>query len=211
MTSFSKSSEWQVTNAVNGLLSSILPGATKITSNNMNRNSNAKSSKGSKAQLIDQNLKKNIELKEKNTYRIKNKSKELKKRKIKANKLSNEKLEQVAKLQILQKHKEEGTLTNKEKKYFNNLISRNVQKAKSWEFEEDEQDELDEIQQYILGNMDNSKDLKRTKRRRAKKKAFKEEANASGKQSNPDQRYPGLTPGLAPVGLSDEEDSSDED
>lgn len=211
MTSFSKSSEWQVTNAVNGLLSSILPGATKITSNNKNRNSNAKSSNGSKAQLIDQNLKKNIELKEKNTYRIKKKSKELKKRKIKANKVSNEKLEQVAKLQILQKHKEEGTLTNKEKKYFNNLISRNVQKAKSWEFEEDEQDELDEIQQYILGNMDNSKDLKRTKRRRTKKKEFKEEANASDKQSNPDQRYPGLTPGLAPVGLSDEEDSSDED
>ncbi|CCE63620.1 hypothetical protein TPHA_0F01350 [Tetrapisispora phaffii CBS 4417] len=207
MTSFVNSTE-QATKSVNDLLSSLLPGATKLKINSNNIRS--ESTKGSKAKLIDRNLKKNIEIKERDVYKIKKKKKLIEQKEFKINKVKELKLEQNAKLSILKKHKSEGTLTKKEKKYLRAVSDQNINKAKSWDFDEDEKEELQNVQNEIMNFMKSNNNYDKHKRRRSKKKQFKEEISAK-KQLNVDHRYPGLTPGLAPVGLSDEEDSSEEE
>lgn len=208
MSSFSKSPQLQATNAVNSLLGNLLPGATKIST--MSNKRRLKSSKGSKAQLIDINLRKRVEIQEKDVSRIKKKEKKLRKQVLKTRKKANDQLEQSAKLQILESHKQNGVLTIKEKKFLNNVMRRNVSNAKSWDLDVDDKEDLQEVQEYILDNTLASKNAARSQKRRKRTKQFKEEIR--GKQpSGSDHRYPGLTPGLAPVGLSDEEESSDEE
>ncbi|CAI6452271.1 BPK_HP2_G0024520.mRNA.1.CDS.1 [Saccharomyces cerevisiae] len=102
----------------------------------------------------------------------------------------------------LKKHQQEGTLTDHERKYLNKLIKRNSQNLRSWDLEEEVRDELEDIQQSILKDTVSTANTDRSKRRRFKRKQFKEDIKESDFVK--DHRYPGLTPGLAPVGLSDE-------
>ncbi|CAI2036212.1 hypothetical protein SEUBUCD646_0I00520 [Saccharomyces eubayanus] len=203
--SLSEASEFQATSAVNGLLLSLLPGVPKVRANGGKKRVN----NGSKAQLIDRNLKKRVELQNRDVHKIKKRSKLAKKKQVKVHKHDKERLEQLAKYQVLKKHQEEGTLTEHERKYLNKLIRRNSQNLRSWDLEDEVRDELDDIQQYILKQTVSTMKADRSQRRRSKKKQFKEDIKQS--DSARDHRYPGLTPGLAPVGLSDEEDSSEED
>ncbi|CAI4065502.1 hypothetical protein SUVZ_09G0420 [Saccharomyces uvarum] len=203
--SLSEASEFQATSAVNGLLLSLLPGVPKVRANGGKKRVN----NGSKAQLIDRNLKKRVELQNRDVHKIKKRSKLAKKKQVKVHKHDKERLEQLAKYQVLKKHQEEGTLTEHERKYLNKLIRRNSQNLRSWDLEDEVRDELDDIQQYILKQTVSTTNADRSQRRRSKKKQFKEDIKQSESAEN--HRYPGLTPGLAPVGLSDEEDSSDED
>lgn len=203
--SLNQTSKYQATSVVNGLLSNLLPGVPKIRANN----GKASVNNGSKAQLIDRNLKKRVQLQNRDVHTIKRKCKLAKKRRVKKHKYDKEQLEQLAKYQVLKKHQQEGTLTEHERKYLNKLIKRNSQNLRSWDLEEEVRDELDDIQQYILKQTVSTANADRSKRRRFKRKQFKEDIK--GIDSVKDHRYPGLTPGLAPVGLSDEEDSSEED
>lgn len=211
MSSFSKSPQLQATNAVNSLLNNLLPGATKISSNsNRRRLKGSEGSKGSKAQLIDINLRKRVEIQEKDVSRIKKKEKKLRKQVVKTKRKANDQLEQLAKLQILKNHKQDGELTIKEQKFLNNVMRRNVSNAISWDLDVDDKEDLRDLQEYILDNTVASKNAARSQKRRKRTKQFKEEIGGKP-TSGMEHRYPGLTPGLAPVGLSDEEESSDEE
>ncbi|EDO18264.1 hypothetical protein Kpol_1039p13 [Vanderwaltozyma polyspora DSM 70294] len=210
MSSTGKATELQATMAVNSLLSNILPGANKMRKSNDNNN-NKKNSKGtSKAQLIDRNLKRNLEIMDLDTHKFTKKNKIKKNKKIKKNVIKQNELKEIADLEIFKKHKIENNLTLSEKKKLNKIISKNLNKIKSRELDSDDQEELDDVQKFILDQTSNSQSYNKSKKRKTRRKEFKEFKNPD-KNSSMDHRYPGLTPGLAPVGLSDEEDSSDED
>lgn len=196
----------QANHAVNSLLAKILPGSPKVK---VNRKSKKNNLKGSKAQLIDANLKQRVLLKQKDTLKIKKKQKRVAKAKVKDRRLALEQSERNVKLQILESHRQRDMLTTKEKQYLDRLIKHNVTKVKSLDIDEEQKQELHELQEFILSN-DNKKKL-HSKKRRSKVKQFKEEIKPSSKKTVVDHRYPGLTPGLAPVGLSDEEESSNEE
>lgn len=206
MSSLSKHVELQANNAVNGLLDSLLPGAKKISSEGR-RLKSSRGLKGSKAQLIDRNLKRTVELQERDVESLKKRQRKVKKRAVRANKKENDRLEQLAKLSVLEKHKEAGTLTGREQKYLNTQINRNARRAKSWDLEDEDKEELRELQKQIIDQTGGVERSKRSQKRRKRVKEFRAEIS----QQSSDRRYPGLTPGLAPVGLSDEEDSSEED
>ena len=125
--SLSQTSKYQATSVVNGLLSNLLPGVPKIRANNGKTSVN----NGSKAQLIDRNLKKRVQLQNRDVHKIKKKCKLVKKKQVKKHKLDKEQLEQLAKHQVLKKHQQEGTLTDHERKYLNKLIKRNSQNLRS--------------------------------------------------------------------------------
>lgn len=197
----SLSSKIQATNAVNSLLSKVLPGSTKIDANK----SRQKRTGGSKAQLINNNLKKRVLIQAKDTHRIKKKRRQLQKQQVKSQQQKNEELQQMAKLEVLKKHRADDTLTTKERKFLDKVIKKNVRSLKSWEVEDEE--ELLELQANILKQTGATASYNKTKTRKKKNKEFKEQT----KQHNVDHRYSGLTPGLAPVGLSDEEESSEEE
>lgn len=196
----------QANNAVNSLLSKVLPGSQNIK---VGKRSKKNNSKGSKAQLIDTHLKQRLYVQQRDTLRIKKKQKQLEKDKIKHRKNALETLERKAKLQILETHRQKGTLTRREKEYVDKLVKSNVSKVKSLDVTKEQKQELRDLQSFILAQ-DNKNNL-RSRKRRTRVKQFKEDLTSSGKKSVVDHRYAGLTPGLAPVGLSDEEESSSEE
>ncbi|SCU94255.1 LAFA_0F20758g1_1 [Lachancea sp. 'fantastica'] len=196
-----EASRKQATAAVNSVMSQLLPGCSKINDDRSGKHMRSKkANKGSKAQLISRDLKLAARVRDRDAHGIKKKEHQTRRKQIKAKLALEDQLDQRAKLQILKKHHEEGTLTNKERKYLNKVIGRNVRDLKSWDME-DEAD-LQDLQDSILENSGLGKQSRRTKKGR---KDFKE--GPSSKAHTSDHRYAGLTPGLAPVGLSDEEDS----
>lgn len=196
----------QTANAVNKLLTKMLPGAQQMSLGSRKNNNK----KDSKAQLIDKNLKQRIVLQERDSLRIKKKQRRQQKNALKGRKLAMQKLDQAAKLRILQKHKEENKLTEREQEYLDILLKKRVKDAQSWSMNEENNHELLEVQEFILNESSKNRNSIRTSNRRKKVKEFKEKISES-KSAVADHRYPGLTPGLAPVGLSDEEESSSEE
>lgn len=188
--------EVHATNAVNSLLNSVLPGSSEINVNQKKQ----RRDKGSKAQLIASNLKKRVIIQEKDVHKIKKQQKKLQKKRISSKKTAWEALEQKAKLEILRKHQSEDNLTEHEKEYLSKVMNKNIRSVKSWDTEDKE--ELSQLQKTILDESSSSRHSRRAKSRKQRKKAFKEEIPAIVT----DHRYPGLTPGLAPVGYSDEEE-----
>lgn len=203
----SKNAELQATDAVNKLLGSLLPGAKKLVTGDAVRVTSRNGHKGSKAKLIDRNLKRMVELQERDELSLRKRQKKQKIRAIKSNRADRESIEQAAKLKVLQEHRKNGNLSVKERKYLNKLAERNARSANKWELEDEDKEELRELQERIISQTSSSDVSKRSQARRKRVKKFKEEI----KPVAADRRYPGLTPGLAPVGLSDEEESSDED
>lgn len=189
------------TTAVNSLLRNMLPGSSLVNTDKKR----SKRDKGSKAQMIDHNLKKRTAIQERNVQKIKRKEKKVLRKKIAGKKEDQEKIEQKVKLAILRKHQESGNLTDNEKRYLDKLMKRNIKNLKTWDLEEE--DELLDLQSKILTNTDTSSKARKTKSRKQKKKDFKEKLSTT----TVDHRYQSLTPGLAPVGASDEEDSEEED
>ncbi|QLL31429.1 hypothetical protein HG536_0B02920 [Torulaspora globosa] len=201
----SENAQLQATAAVNELLGTLLPGAKKISVSDGGRSQGRGSHRGSKAKLIDRNLKRMVELRERDEVALKKRQKKKKIRAIKCSRASREEIEQAAKLRVLEEHRKRGNLSAKERKYLNKLAERNARNVDAWELEDEEKEELRELQQRIIGQISADRPT-RGQARRKKIKTFKEEIKPVA-----DRRYPGLTPGLAPVGLSDEEESSDED
>ncbi|CCK73043.1 Rrt14p KNAG_0M01900 [Huiozyma naganishii CBS 8797] len=208
MSKVKSTSQLQAENAVAGLLSRVLPGCGKSNSGKKKQSEGSK--KGSKAQLIDRHLKERISLQKRDALKIKRKEKKIQYNKVKHQKLEDKKLEQAAKLKVLEKHRADGTLTSREKLYLDKLLKKNIQAAKSWSLDDADREELSELQNFILSNSAESKNAIRSRKRRSRVKQFKENIREST-NNVADYKYPGLTPGLAPVGLSDEEESSDEE
>lgn len=189
----------QATMAVNNVLASLLPGAAAVTMQSK------KQGKVSKAQLIDRNLKKRLELHERDVQAIKRKQKKVRKAEMKKKRVEEEELEQIAKKRILAKHREEGTLTQREQDYLKALARKNTRNLKAWDLDEETEADFLEVQNHILKT--SGRTQRKSTKRRQRVKQFKEEIK---EKSIADHRYPGLTPGLAPVGLSDEEESDEE-
>ncbi|CCH61429.1 hypothetical protein TBLA_0E03750 [Henningerozyma blattae CBS 6284] len=209
MTTFSNSSQLQANNALNGILSKVLPGSSKLTTTSSKKYN--KKFKGSKAQLINNTLKKRVELQKRDVIKIRKNERKLRKQQMKSKKLEKMNLEQMAKLEILKKHQMENSLTTAEQKYLNKLVRKNESNLKSWELDEEDKEELQELQDYIIGKVSKSSKLSRRKGKGNKRQVNDELIATIDADDGSDRAYPGLTPGLAPVDLSDEEDSSEEE
>ena len=79
------------------------------------------------------------------------------------------------------------------------LINRNVVSLQSWKTEA--ADQIEDLQREILQLKNTDRSKKRVKQKVLGKDLYKKKL---------ERKYPGLTPGLAPVGLSDSDDSDDE-
>ncbi|SCU84674.1 LAMI_0C08438g1_1 [Lachancea mirantina] len=187
-------SRQQATNAVNSLLSKMLPGSAKIDHNRKKRPNRA-GAPG--ARLINQNLKKRVELQERDVERIKRGEARAKKRAVMAQKAREDERTQLAKLEVLRQHQKDDTLTKKERKYLNSIIARNTAQLQTWDVSNPD---LQDLQDAILGDRNQL-----SKQGRKRRVGFVEQ-----KQGHGDHHFAGLTPGLAPVGLSDEESSDEE-
>ncbi|SJM87988.1 related to Regulator of rDNA transcription 14 [Zygosaccharomyces bailii] len=196
-------SELHANNAVNRLLVRMLPGVSHDNGGKMEKNK-----KGSKAQLIDRNLKRRVQLQELDVTKLKKKQSKIKRREVRNQKRNLEHLEQLARLKVFEKHKKRGNLTEEELTHLNEIVELNHQKAKSWEMDEENKEDLFHLQKYILKGTVGDSGRSRSNKRRERTKNFNERKGASASVT---RRYPGLTPGLAPVDMSDEEESSEEE
>lgn len=111
------------------------------------------------------------------------------------------KVNKIAKHHVIKSHKEANTLTAEEQKYLNKVVKRNAGALSR----------LSEIEDYELklelANLQEDILAVNKKQRRSKQRLNKDfnDKIKRGKIS-----YPGLTPGLAPVGMDDEDDSDSE-
>lgn len=116
---------------------------------------------------------------------------------LKKSQAENTKRNKIAKHQLITKHRKDNTLTLEEDKYLRKIVKRNANLLNRLsEIEDyDLRSELQSLQQDILSAQKPKKPMKNKDRA----KDFKEKLQ-SGKIS-----YPGLTPGLAPVGMDDDD------
>lgn len=134
--------------------------------------------------------------------------------KAKQNKSINKKLEKDKKFQklvrynVIKGHKgAAASLSLEEEKYLKKLVKKNSSALKrSADINDpDIQDEIAALQQEIIAMRDEKYDRSRDRKLDNKLLAFNDKVK-SGTLS-----YPGLTPGLAPVGLDDDSDESDDE
>jgi hypothetical protein len=170
---------------VNKLLDSVLPGHSTA----------GKISVSSKSQIINTIQKR---LKPEEVRRIQKKERLVQRRQVRQKREERERVESISRYQLLKQHAKDGKLSRDEKIELKKLVNRNVISVQSWRT--DVEDEIVDLQKEIL-------DLKKSdySRKRSKKKINAQEVY----KKKQEKRYPGLTPGLAPVGMSDS-DSDDE-
>lgn len=134
--------------------------------------------------------------------------------KAKQNKKINKKLELDKKFQklvrynVIKSHKgSDAALSTEEEKYLKKLVKKNSNALKRFADvnDPDVQEEITALQEEIIAMTNAKYDRSRDRKLDAKLLAFNDKIK-SGTLS-----YPGLTPGLAPVGLDDESDESDEE
>ncbi|CEP20937.1 unnamed protein product [Cyberlindnera jadinii] len=175
---------------VNKLLDSLLPG-NSVSSTDQQRDNVTSTS-----QIINMAQKK---LKPEEIRRIQKKERHIKRQKIRKQRDQKDHVESTAKYELLQQHAKTGNLTNREKKELKKLINRNVVSLQSWKTEA--ADQIEDLQREILQLKNTDRSKKRVKQKVLGKDLYKKKL---------ERKYPGLTPGLAPVGLSDSDDSDDE-
>lgn len=175
---------------VNKLLDSLLPG-NSVSSTDQQRDNVTSTS-----QIINMAQKK---LKPEEIRRIQKKERHIKRQKIRKQRDQKDQVESTAKYELLQQHAKTGNLTNREKKELKKLINRNVVSLQSWKTEA--ADQIEDLQREILQLKNTDRSKKRVKQKVLGKDLYKKKL---------ERKYPGLTPGLAPVGLSDSDDSDDE-
>ncbi|CDR45591.1 CYFA0S19e00694g1_1 [Cyberlindnera fabianii] len=182
---FTKNSK--TTGSLNRLLETVLPGHT----------TNTALKPTSSSQIINSTQKK---LKPEFVRRQRKKEKLEQRKNVKLERLSREQVEAQARYDVLLQHSKHGTLTTDEKKELKRLIKKNVVNVQSWRMENEE--ELKEIQQDIM-------ELQKTEYTRVKRRPTTKRLDATQLYNKKQaKRFPGLTPGLAPV---DMEDSDEED
>lgn len=203
----SNASQVHANDAVKSLLAKMLPASVQSAENNAQKIKQKQ--KGSKAQLIDRNLKRRVQLQELDVEKLKKRQSRIRRRELLKQRRSQEEIKELAELEVLERHRKEGKLTKKEKKYLNRLVNVNSERARSWELDEDEKEDLLELEKYILDKTTSANRVEKSQRRRNKKKQFSDKQKSVSPLMA--RRYPGLTPGLAPVDMSDEEESSEEE
>lgn len=109
-----------------------------------------------------------------------------------------------AQRRVLKEHSSSGKLTREEALELKKYVKKNVVDLASWQVEDDD---MQEIQNDILELK--SKDNRQRGKNIKKRTGSKENARDIYKENM--IRYPGLTPGLAPVGMDDEDEDSDRD
>lgn len=175
---------------VSKLLDTVLPGHSIRTEKT--------SAVSSKSQIINTAQKK---LKPEEVRRLQKKEKLVVRQQVKDKREQRERVESVARYELLQQHAKDGKLTLDEKKELKRLINKNIVSVQSWRT--DAEDEMVDVQKQIL-------ELKKTDY--ANKKSKKKQSIISAQnmyKKKLEKKYPGLTPGLAPVGMSDS-DTDDE-
>lgn len=188
----SQTSKQQSESTVNKLLSNILPGST------VNVTSNPSGKQLAAAQLAHKEIRK-----------AKLSSHEIKKinqiNKAKQNKNINSKMEKekkfmkLMKYNLIKKHKEEKKLSIEESKYLKKLVKKNANMVKR----------VSEISDYEINsdlNAIRNEILLLTNPSSSKRKLDKKKNDFNAKIKKGAISYPGLTPGLAPVGLEDDSD-----
>ncbi|ODQ78993.1 hypothetical protein BABINDRAFT_162072 [Babjeviella inositovora NRRL Y-12698] len=200
MSSFkSDTSKLQAQSTVNKLLSTFVPGAERI-STDQSQLSLAKK-RLSSAQLVHNNATHKRMTEEEFRKQLK-KQKVMKRKQLKVSKETSAKVNKMARYQIIKKHYDDNVTDEAETKYMEKLIRRNVNSVKSWDNERDS--EIMDLQNDLLKDKFVAKAGKKKRTKASKKNDF------TTKVKKGVLAYPGLTPGLAPVGLSDDEDSDDE-
>ncbi|OWB78071.1 hypothetical protein B5S32_g2256 [[Candida] boidinii] len=193
-------SKTQVT--VNNLLSKYLPGNDLVGKGD--KKNKSKSGALEISNIKEQNL--NHETNQIQSLKQSRKEKKNKNKKISDSYNQNGEIQKLAVLNQSINDFKTGNkkLTNIKDEQLKEIISKNVKSVKSWELSN--KSEIKKLQNQILS----LKNKEIAKRREVKAKKIKQqEFNEKVKKNL--ISVPGLTPGLAPVGASDDEDSSDEE
>lgn len=116
--------------------------------------------------------------------------------------LKDKKFNKMMKYKLIKSHKDRNDLTEEEQKFLRKLIKKNSSAVRRAGDVDDMliKEEIDELRSEILALENEKNDRSNAKINENRLQAFKEKIS-SGTLS-----YPGLTPGLAPVGLDDESD-----
>ncbi|KAL6948684.1 hypothetical protein ACO0QE_001157 [Hanseniaspora vineae] len=200
---------------VNDLLDSVLPGVSTLSKTKSKHSFSKSKTRRSQnsAQLINENLKKRVLVDDFNPHSIIKKAKLREKKLIKSKQKNDQWYKTQARINLLKEHYEKNNLTEQEQQLLKQRIDKQVDLLKTWELDEEMQEELDDLQDDILHLTESNKHGSKRRRLKKKSKTFNSSNNnnkSHKKSSSMDSRYAGLTPGLAPVGLDDEEESSDE-
>ncbi|ODQ62803.1 hypothetical protein WICANDRAFT_76965 [Wickerhamomyces anomalus NRRL Y-366-8] len=174
---------------VNKLLSRVLPGHTATSTTPSSSSSNLSSTSQQLTSSHNSNT----------SHKVLKQQKKKQKQAIKISESQRQKLMAEAQRRVLKEHSTTGKLTPQEALELKKYVKKNVVDITSWH---NEDDELDEVQQEIL-ELKQKEPRFRGKRVSNKKSAKKQMDGIYNKKEM--IRYPGLTPGLAPVGMDDED------
>lgn len=190
----SNSSKSQAQTTVNKLFSNLLPG----TVGNVQKQSSSLPS----AQLLNNEIENTNKLSKQELRKIHKQNKLKQHKKIKKVLEEEKKFGKIAKYHLIKHHKTGGNLSEEESKYLKKLVKKNVNSLnKVSEIDDMEiRAELNQVRQDILRINKEKHDKK------AKRIQHKKTKDFNNKVSKGMISYPGLTPGLAPVGLEDSDD-----
>lgn len=179
---------------MNKLFSSLLPGTQGTTSK--------QSSSLSSAELLSIEIENKNKLSKEELKKIHKQNKFKQHKKIKKALEDEKRFNKLAKYHLIKHHKTGGELSEEEAKYLKKLVKKNVNSLNRVSEIDDMEikSELDQVRQDIL-KINKEKHDKKAKRIQNKKTKDFNSKVAKGMIS-----YPGLTPGLAPVGLDDSDD-----
>lgn len=190
----SKSSKTQAQATVNKLFSNLLPGTVQAVAK--------ETLPMSSAQILHMEIENKNKLSKEETKKIQKQNKLKKHKMIKKASAEEKKYGKLAKYHLIKQHKAEGSLSEEESKYLKKLVRKNVSSLNRISEIDDMEikSELDQVRQDILkiNREKHDKKVKRTQNKKTK--------DFNTKVSKGMISYPGLTPGLAPVGLEDSDD-----
>lgn len=175
---------------VNKLLARVLPGH-----NNISDGGNKKSSSSSQQLTSSHNT-------INNSHKVLKQVKKSNKKAIKISQSQRAKLVSEARQRVLEDHLKQGKLTKEESLELKKNVKKNIVDLQSWQIEDER--EVRDVQREIL---------------ELKQQGQKPKGRGIGKQNGGAKndvykkeiiKYPGLTPGLAPVGATDDEESDEE-
>lgn len=180
----------KATDTVNKLFESMLPG-TRVLPQNEVSTTESFHREAKKQKLLPEEIKKlNKVQKAKQNKQVNKKV------------LKDKKFTKMMKYKLIKEHKNKNDLTEEEKKYLRKLVKKNSSAVRRAGDVDDMliREEIDDLRSEILALENEKNDRSMAKQKENRLHAFKEKVTA-GTIS-----YPGLTPGLAPVGLDDESD-----
>lgn len=179
------------TKTVNKLLSRVLPGYT--TENSSSSSSFTGGGKKATSQQLTSSHNATT------SHKIMKQQKKKQKNAVKISQEQRIKLVKEAKMRILKDHAKQGKLTHDEELELKKYVKKNVVDVQSWH---NDDEDMEEVQREIL-------ELRGQRQTKQKKRSGADDKKLDVYKKDM-IRYPGLTPGLAPVDAEDSEDSDDD-